>query len=207
MGLVEVDLKQGSDEWLEWRETKCCASEAPIVMGCAPSWYQVRTWNELRLVKVGMGPVDASDFVKWLWSRGLKQEAKARAYFYKGYRPVCFEGGDYSASLDAYDSKGRWVEIKSPKDERSSLLRHVRGNINAGRSMRDRIPDYVWWQMVHQSMVLGGSGLTATLLVWLDKTNHEEVTLGVKKLNMDVPILRGQWQRFMDGFSQHPGGA
>ena len=59
---IEVDLVQGSQEWLDFRRTKRMASETPIIMGVSP-WQkpkdvvtvfkiQTQSFNQLGLFLV-----------------------------------------------------------------------------------------------------------------------------------------------------------
>ena len=68
-----IDLEQGTEQWLIWRATKCCASEAAVIMGCAPSWSPVKTWDDLRMQKAGLG-APRSDFLERAAERGHRME-------------------------------------------------------------------------------------------------------------------------------------
>lgn len=198
-----VDLEQGTDEWRAWRRDRCTASEAPVIMDAAPSWYGIRTWEELRLEKAGLG-LPPSEWTERAWAHGRESEPLARAECYPSARPAVVESvGDprFAASLDGLGGMfgEHWVEIKCPLSGHGSTL---------FRALREDIPTihlthpYVWWQLVHQAAVTGLA--TCVLLVWLGPREHAELVLDGDVLREDWPALRAEWERFLEGGPQWP---
>ena len=162
-----TDLVQGTPEWLEWRSGFAMASEAPVIMGAAPSWASVKTWADLRATKAGLER-SKSEWLEQAAERGKAEEAKARFMMFPEHEPVCVvhDDGVYAASLDGYreENGGSIVEIKCPQyGLKSKMYEQAR---NPGIYV-ERIPDHVWWQMVHQAYVVGESNATVLyLLIW-----------------------------------------
>ena len=129
-----IDLEQGTDKWLIWRATKCCASEAAVIMGCAPSWSPVKTWDDLRMQKAGLGK-ERSAFLERAAERGHRMEGEARDRYLPGSKPACIESSEddrFSASLDALENGNCWGEIKCPvSGERSKLWRGIKESSDA----------------------------------------------------------------------------
>ena len=171
-----VNLEQGSEPWKEWRRERCMASEAPIVMGVAPDWRPVRSWEDLREIRAGFGDEEVrSVFLEFTATRGHRIEEEVRGYLagefgdqYLGpiqpqiLRPAVVEHADglFAASLDGITGDGMiaWLEAKAPvHGERSKTWK---GLYEAKQSGMDRIHpragivDDVWWQLVHQAYVL-----------------------------------------------------
>ena len=209
-------LKQNTSEWLAWRTTKCCASDAPIIMGVAPAYWDVRTWQELTLRNIDLGK-NPNEFTKNAWEHGHKMEAKAvdllrkENPFFDEFESACVERGNYAASLDlanisrfsnsagydAYDLPA-WVEIKSPVSETSKLLK-----IDA-----QNLPEYVLWQLVHQAYLIYGE-VDANYLcndfmqlsIFFDGA-IKNVQIEIPELLDKWPDLRSRWEDFSAGKSQ-----
>ena len=49
-----VPIEQNTPEWLDWRKGKATASQAAIIMGAAPNYWKVRTWEDLALEHAGL---------------------------------------------------------------------------------------------------------------------------------------------------------
>jgi predicted phage-related endonuclease len=74
---VEIlNLKQGSDEWIEARLNHFCASEAPAIMG--DSKFMSR--NQLLDLKKGWKNNPDSSFKQALFQRGHESEDSARVH-------------------------------------------------------------------------------------------------------------------------------
>ena len=192
-----VELEQGSPEWDAWRLEHCTASEAPAIMGCAPEYYHVQTWDDLRLVKAGMGaPPDERALEAF--AHGHRKEIEARNALFPGFRfkPACFEDGAFGASLDGYRGT-HWLEIKSPVSGRASKMYRAASQTVA--PPRERILDHTWWQLVHQAGVLGPDMTACTLLVYLSTEEYEAVVIPAEDLRQDWPELRERWEKFLAG--------
>ena len=190
----QVDLEQGSPEWLEWRRSKYTASEAAVVMGCAPSWWEISTPDQLRAYKKTGEKPGVSEYVEKMRADGHAMEAIQRE---EGVEPVCFERGPYGASLDGYDPVfERWYEIKAPRDRQSTVYRAMK---STGHN-RDLMPDYIWWQLVHQAYVVPDDSDTCIYIV-APSDGAREVSMGLPRsvLLEDWPKLETAWQAFSEG--------
>ena len=210
-----MKLEQNTPEWMDWRRSRYSASEAPIIIGCAPSYWQTRTPDQLRLLKRGELEQKVSDYTRKIWQYGHDTESVARKEVLgNNYKPVCVETDDgvFSASLDAYDPSDHylWAEIKCPfMKQRSKLWQKLELSVReemdgaAPVPSRDIIPDYVWWQMVHQSYVLfrdegdwkdaSGKVYEGVLVVYIDTVNYITLSVSVDEFVADWPLLEEQW--------------
>ena len=148
-----VPLEQGTDAWHQWRDRLHTSSTAGVLMGCAPSYWDVRTWDDLRLSKAGLLPdPEANAFRDRMMSYGHQREEAVieRLAHDMGSPlvPACFESGRHGTSLDGWSDGTRWcVEVKAATKD-TSRMRMVRDL----PSLIETAP-WVWWQMVHQSLV------------------------------------------------------
>ena len=139
---IELNLEQGSQEWLEFRRTKRMASETPAIMGASP-------WQKPKDVLKAKRGEDAK--TNYAMRRGQELEPVARNV-YEGIvgvlRPAVFVSGDYGASLDGIDLFNELiVEIKCPmKGKTSDLWKQAENG---------EIPTHYALQMQHQMMVTG----------------------------------------------------
>ena len=199
-----ITHEQGTPEWLAWREPLCTASEAPAIMGDAPDWAPVKTWDQLRMMKAGLG-AERSEFLDQAAARGHEKEAIAREWLAErvGHplKPLCLESDDgrFGASLDGanLDTKS-WCEIKAPvHGTKSKLYRALDED--------KRIPAAYWWQLVHQSMLysdlVGDS--RCHFVVWAD--DGPPLIKGVYsgEFESDVELLLTTWESFLRG--EQPG--
>lgn len=149
--MIIDEMQQGSLEWHEHRAKFRNASEAAIIMGCAPKYWNTskRTlWEQ----KQGLrgSTVDGDNPAI---QHGNNMEAAARDCFNRNFDantvPVVGVKGAYSASLDGYgtDAEGRSikVEIKCPWRGVDSEVWKLAAS--------GKIAEYYHWQMVHQSYV------------------------------------------------------
>jgi putative phage-type endonuclease len=145
-----INLEQGSPEWIEYRKLHANASEADIIMDCAPTWKTPRTWSELDLYKKGKLEIPTNSRMQ----HGINMEPIARQVAGEALGchlipAVVEEEGlsqvPLSASLDAFgtdmDGKSVKVEIKCPQSETSKVWAD------------ETIPEYYQWQMIHQDLV------------------------------------------------------
>ena len=139
---IEVDLVQGSQEWLDFRRTKRMASETPIIMGLSP-------WQKPKDVAKAKRGENAK--ANYAMRRGQELEPVARDV-YQGIvgvlRPAVFVADDYGCSLDGLDLFNELiVEIKCPmKGKQSELWKQAENG---------EIPAHYAVQMQHQMMVTG----------------------------------------------------
>ena len=196
-----VELQQGTDEWHAWRETRRMASEAPIIMGCAPSYWEARTWDQLRERHAGFAEAP-SERTKALWAAGHAGEEMARGrindHTPAAFVPVCSERGCYGASLDGLDQRsGLWLEVKTVQSVKSPLLAKVRDRL----SLLENAP-HVYWQLVHQAGVLEGLATHGRLAVVHQGAIAEDFTFAADDLLADWPALQAEWDRFDAGEPQ-----
>ena len=196
-----IDLEQGTEQWLIWRATKCCASEAAVIMGCAPSWSPVKTWDDLRMQKAGLGE-PRSDFLERAAERGHRMEGEARNLYLPGTKPACIESIEddrFSASLDALGG-GLWGEIKCPiSGERSKLWRGL--TESSSNEPKQKILPYIWWQLVHQAGMINDPDTICHLIVYLSESYHTSVSITSTELLEDWPELKEKWLQFLAGES------
>ena len=229
-----VNLQQGTSEWLEWRTTRCMASEASIIMGVCPDWRTVKTWEDLRTVKAGFGDEDTrNDFMEFAAKRGHQLEDAARSAFYLGkvagfeaihFTPAVIERRDgvFAASLDGLNGYGNvgiaWLEAKAPvRGEQSVTWRRLYEGRESGMDRlhpRAGIPDDVWWQLVHQAYVLSDdspSQIAGQFMVLACLIDDD--ILSPRNIFRRVPVdpllecaedLLEEWERFLSGAAQVP---
>lgn len=195
---LSVGLEQAGDDWGSWRAGCLSASDAPVIAGCAPSWWGVKGWAGLRERDAD----EPSTFTKAARIHCSLMEKHVRRSF-GGGPAMCVErridGLLYCASLDAVQETDRtWDEYKSPASgERSRLLRDL--------EELEPIPSYVWWQLVHQAGVIGFEDWICRLIVYVSDFRHMVVKIPSSFLLKDWPALRDQWQRFARGDDEVPG--
>ena len=190
----QVDLEQGSPEWHAWRRSKYTASEAAVVMGCAPSWWEISTPDQLRAYKETGEKAGVSEYVEKMRAAGHRIEDVQREV---NVFPACFERGPYGASLDGYDPVYEgWYEIKGPRDRNSKIYRAA---ISSDKC-RDQVLDYVWWQLVHQAHVVPDDLQYCVYIVAPDdRAKKIETVIPRKWLLEDWPTLEAAWQAFAEG--------
>jgi len=136
-----VELKQGTQEWLDWRAERYTASHAAAAMGISP--FFPKTPLELHQCKLGQNPV-----VTAAMRDGSRLESDARERIEQNIGeplpPACYQatvdGMPFGASLDGINDDGTVaVEIKVPaKGTKSTLWR--------SRS----VPEHYLAQIAHQ---------------------------------------------------------
>lgn len=120
MTFKEIDIPQGSPEWLEWRKTGITATDISVIIRSNPYSTPLKLWKEKR------GLV-APPSVNKAMQHGIDSEPKAREWINKTFdlkiKPICVQSIDepcFIASLDGYDSKEKvLVEIKAPTTSNS----------------------------------------------------------------------------------------
>ena len=199
--MTEVaNLVQGSQPWLDWRRQHFMASEAAIVMGCAPSYWEVRTADDLRQIKAGAERSEPSALTAKLWRDGHEIEAEVRAGLNargNRFRPAVFQTGEYGASVDGWDEEnGCWLEVKAPRDANSSVYRMA----YTPSPLRQTVPDHHWWQLVHQAhCVPGDAYLCLYVVATADRQcPHIEMPIPRSTLLQDWPQLEAAWRAFAE---------
>ena len=182
-------MEQGSLEWHEHRAKYRNASEASIIMDCAPKY-----WNTSKRIlweqKQGLrgSNVDPSNPAIM---RGNRLEPKARACFNHSFgvqtEPVVGLEGDYSASLDGHgiDKQGQSikVEIKCPMSENSEVWK---------LAAKGEIAPYYHWQMVHQSLVVP----TEQTFFYVYLSDNQCITIPHIASESDIQALKDAWDKF-----------
>ena len=198
-----VDLVQGSEEWLDWRMTKWCASEASIIMGCAPKWSKYKTWDDLSLIKAGFAEYDDWATKAMEWGAEREQEALAYACEHLGsYKPACIENLDepkLCASLDGLHVSGdevHWLEIKCPVPMSSSKGRWY----DLVGDFLD-LPKSYQWQAMHQFLALGVKEAFLDYLIFPDDRELIRFRTHFHRAyhHMDFKNLLEQWRQWEDG--------
>jgi len=200
--LVQRDLEHGTEEWHSWRDRLCGASEAPVVIGQPAYYADMKTWEDLRVSKVGLAD-DPSEFAQRAFDHGHRKEEEVRDYL--GLPPAAFfDRGDYSVSLDSWlEEEGHWWEIKSPVAKQGSKSRLMVAARKCERMLpKDALPPYLWWQLVHQRGVLQERGKLCSVVVWVNELDYTIVDIPVEELDPDWPPLKAEWERFREGGKQ-----
>ena len=192
-----IAIEANTSEWHKWRATVRTASQAPVIMGAAPSYWETRTWDQLRNEPVGERPAP-DEFTQALYDRGHRMEqAWLKAHVLRP-RPVCLQRGEYSASLDGHidDPLGfQWWEIKTVRNGRSRMWRYQCSDT----AMLKADHPHVWWQLVHQAHVVGDPSAICLLVVVLDTETWWQMRVPIAELLADWPALEEQWEQYAAG--------
>lgn len=145
MNFTEVNLQQGTDEWLRWRKEGIGASEVPIIMGTSP-WSTIA---KLYSDKLELNPKPFTD--NFAMQRGRENEPVARDLFEyevgRKYPAITIESVTHpfmKASLDGYNKETHTIlEIKVP------------GRADHKLAIQGQIPDKYYPQLQHQLLVAG----------------------------------------------------
>lgn len=177
----EVQLEQGSSDWLAFRRNHRMASETPAIMGLS----QYQSPADVRAAKLGK-----SAFVNPAMRQGTEQEPLARAAYGESHepmRPAVFVDGEYGCSLDGINmDEDTILEIKTPyKDARNSdrWKAAERGELTPA--------DYA--QVQHQIMVAGVAG--AHFMVW-DAETQTSIIIPVEPNPDYWQTIRAAWDAF-----------
>ena len=197
-----VDVEQNTPEWLEWRVSILSASDAPVIMNVAPSYWAKTTWEHLRHPDSVDEPTEQT---RRMWAEGQRREALYRDTVWPGLKPVAVQRGQYGASLDLADLQNpfgaTWWEIKSPMSHRSRVWRAL--DPETGVHMRDlqqALPE-VWWQLVHQAHVVGDREATCRLIATKpgDGFPVREMVIPAAYLLTWWDQLEDEWTAFTEG--------
>jgi putative phage-type endonuclease len=182
------NLEQGSLEWFEYRNKHNNASEAGVIMECAPKWMEVNSWRKLWEVRHGLRVT--KPFAAMTHGNNLEAAALAKLNSLLGsnMEPAVFSDGDYSASLDGYgiDKEGQSIkaEIKCPWKGKSA---HTWKDASVGV-----VSEHYRYQMIHQDMVCPTE--SSLFFVYID----DETFLLLPHLSSesDTKKLVKQWEKF-----------
>jgi putative phage-type endonuclease len=137
-------IKQGSDEWLQWRNNGIGGSDVASIMHKSP-WKKI---DQLWLEKTGQAePEDMSS--NFIVQRGHALEPEARTYFEdmsgKKFDPALFEHDEFTFlkySSDGYNEElNEIIEIKCNGDKSHQL------------ALCQQLPDYYMLQIQYGLMV------------------------------------------------------
>ena len=226
--MIIIQLEQGSPEWYAWRANLATASDAPVIMGVAPSYWQVRKWSHLRERWDNPGKVAPKDEkAAQMMAHGQKNEARARQMLHNlegmDAPATCIEwkGKGYGASLDCLrmqrplpNGATRYIttEIKCPVlGWGGNLMAALETFVRGRGKLKDFLPPHIWWQLVHQAAVLTSDAMDGTefnmrLMTYVDNDNYILLDLDAVELMADWPALDAEWTRFLDGEPQQPTG-
>jgi putative phage-type endonuclease len=134
-----LDIHQGSDEWLELRRTKVCASDASVILGISPWMDTIQLYEE----KLGLREPKS---INSAMQRGMILEPKARSLFENKYgilmtsEVILHPIDDWMlSSLDGMSLDGKSIlEIKCTNRKNHDL------------AMSGKIPDHYYPQVQHQ---------------------------------------------------------
>ena len=180
---IELNLEQGSQEWLDFRKTKRMASETPSILGS--SLYGGP--SKIREAKQGK----SNTFVNKAMQQGHDQEPLAREWFAERhgmFRPAVYVNGEYGASVDGIDLEENFLlEIKTPFKDATSNDRwaHI--------LKYNKPPQYDYDQIQHQLMVTGC--LMCYYLVW-DAERQEGIYCEVAPDPEHWAVICKAWDEF-----------
>jgi len=188
--LLLNDMKQGSLPWHEHRVKYDNASEASIIMDCAPKYWKTSKrilWEQKQGLR-GSNVDSDNPAIK----HGNNMEAAARDCFNKNFAantiPVVGVRDEYSASLDGFgtDSEGRRikVEIKCPWRGTDSEVWKL--------AAQGEIAEYYHWQMVHQSYCVD----TEQTFFFVYISDDQFLTIPHVSTEEDTAALLAAWDAF-----------
>ncbi len=136
-----IQLVQGSQEWLSYRQNRVMATCTPVILGSNPFKTKLELWEE----KQGLRFVEMNDAMR----EGQRKEPIARALIEENlgmkFIPVVYESDTHpwmAASLDGLSECSKYIiEIKCPSKPKLH---------NENKELK--IPEYYMDQMLHQIM-------------------------------------------------------
>ena len=142
-----IDIAQGTQEWLEWRNGGIGASDIAAIIGISPFKTALQLYEEKSGLFIPKGP---NDFML----RGTMYESEARNKFeqqHEGvFEPICCESEEnpiFKASLDGYNIETNEIlEIKIPGRKTIDLAKD------------GIIPEHYKSQMDWQMLATGAKG-------------------------------------------------
>jgi len=188
--MIELDLEQGSPEWLKERLENLTASEAPMMMGAS------KFFSRTQLLDHKKGWITEIDkHTQKRFDDGHKAEAMARPIASKmakaDFYPVVglLEDTKYLASFDGLTMLGDI--LFEHKGLNKVLAENVLNNVLA--------PEY-YWQLEHQLMV---SGADKVLFVCSDGTEDKFYSMWYESLPERRAELIAGWEQFAIDLENH----
>jgi putative phage-type endonuclease len=137
-------MKQGSNEWHEWRRMGIGSSDAPVIMGVSPYKTRFQLWEEKT------GKVPSKETSNYIQQKGHDNEPRARALFeiecdieMPADLAVHPKYPFLRASLDGINREaGCVLELKYVGKEDHVLAKNEK-----------KVPEKYEWQCVHQHLV------------------------------------------------------
>ena len=218
-----IDVKQNTDEWLNWRLGKIGSSDARVLSGFGIPNFRISNWSDLRLQMVGKAPPPSEEELS-NFAHGHKYEPIALERFANWKNsslPItpgpCWESDIYDCLIASFDGindyDDYWIEIKCPVSDKSSYFRYCTKHSRQNPA---------WWQLVHQAIMYEEIVFNSVkpfsdknyknrvtkvlnkshcyLVVYnseVDMTYVEEFTL--RELLTEKEFYLDQWQRFRNG--------
>ena len=175
-----IQLKQGSQEWLDYRLKMRNASETAAVLGKSPWLTPYQLW----LNKTGRATTKTTAAMQ----HGTDMEPSARAAYEaqtgEVMQPLVLQAGLYSASLDGMDLDGKLiVEIKCPyRGTESALWKEA---------LAGNVPPYYQLQVQHQLYVAGA----AIAHFWVFD-GRQGLVIPIERDEAAMEVIRGGWEAF-----------
>lgn len=182
--MKEINVKQGSNEWLSWRKTVITATDCPAILGSSPWMTAYKCWQRKLGLIEEQKVTDAME-------RGNKLEPILRERFNQKYglnmNPVVVESTEYEflgASLDGLSACKQYIlEIKTG------------GNNLYNMAENGIIPEYYMDQMQHQLFVT--KAIKCFYYVGHEEQNKDiviEVLPDPKFIDRFIPKARSFWK-------------
>ena len=200
-----INLTQGSDDWHAWRAGKSTASGAVVIMQAQADWAHIKTWSDLRASHMGLLPSrEPNEWLDRYAQKGLDAEPEALRRYAPDCLPECIISSfddRFAASLDGLNlNAGIWVEIKRPVyGKKSKMYQRIS---DTGLNLKDRVLPSVWWQLVHQGMILNETqnpDMICRYIVIYDEPEAYCLDIPLSVLSNDFELLHSEWMRFHAG--------
>ena len=182
--MIELNVQQGSPEWMEARANRFNASEAPAMMGVSP--YMTRT-ELLRQKSTGIIP-DVEAQTQRLFDAGHEAEAKARPY-------VEAMIGEELYPIVATDDEGRLLASSDGATMLCNIgFEHKLWNEKiAAQVAEGNVPESHRWQLDQQFAVFGFEKI---IFVCSDGTPENFVSCWYFPQPERISTLRAGWDQF-----------
>ncbi len=191
--MKKLSLEQGSDQWLDYRLTLCCASEAPAMMG--KSKHMTR--NELLDIKKGWQKNPIPSYKAMLFQKAHESEDAARAItemeHCEDFPPIVgsniVEGMELLASFDGLGELGGhpWEH----KEWNATLAENVRNCT---------LEPHYYWQLEHQALVAGTRSVYFTCS---DGGNEKRISMTYDCVPERTAALIAGWKQFLVDLEDH----
>lgn len=190
--MKQLNLIQGSEEWLTARAHYFCASEAPIIMGVSD--YMSRT--ELLKNKTLGTDKEVSPFVKNLFERGHDAESKARPIVEK------MIGDELFPVVGIDEERGLLASFDGITLTGECVFEHKLWNEKLAANVKcSNLPEKYYWQLEHQLLVSKAEKVifvvsdgTEQNMVWMEYTpvegRAEQLISGWKQFETDLMNYR-----------------